>query len=591
MSLARREFFAASAAAIAAVGGGRLFGAPQPASRAAAVQRPAFHSRHIPIEHLNLDTPMGRDVVRNGLCDTIKPDVLKRLRDLGVELIEMRVVWWEFEPAPGRFDWSRTLRDMDAVLAAGLKVGLFAWIQYPPVWYDPRGESHARYRGLLANEDATVVSLWDPQTLQGYDRLLEIISEKLRGRLSFVYNAITGVYGEYGIALGPKHYKFSSPTRSGDYLTGDRCARASFAQSLRERYGSPEALGRAWGLGVRSFDDDLMPRLPFAQNPLRQREDYSRWTIGSLDEFADRVCTLYRRHFPGLPGALPIGCPREPTSWAMVKSHAARLAAKHGLTARWTGCAHLKSFDRSHLLARRLSSAAHFYGAPFGTEAALIIDSDNAANALYESLANAAAIVHDDPQNIFRTLAVHRALRPKLLVDPPVCSLAVFYPSETEMLQTANFAWDAFVDRSAALRRVTDYDICDSTMIADGYLAGKRDLLLLTKADVPEETARAMVEFAKRARVWLYGDADAAVLHGTTTLAEMAARAGAAGLVRFNDWHEPVAHAAPGEFRIPAGGQPCYRTRHQHHESCYFPERQTFEILERAADSSRRLDP
>ncbi len=69
-------------------------------------------------------------MVRNGLCDTIKPEVLKRLKEeFGVELVEMRCVWWEIEPEPGRFDWSRVLRDTDAVLNAGLKVGLFPWYQ------------------------------------------------------------------------------------------------------------------------------------------------------------------------------------------------------------------------------------------------------------------------------------------------------------------------------------------------------------------------------------------------------------------------------------------------------------------------------
>lgn len=538
---------------------------------------------------------MGRDVARNGLCDTIKPDMLKRLRDFGVELIEMRVVWWEIEPAPGRFDWDRTLRDMDAVQNAGLKVGLMAWLHYPPAWYDPGGEAHARLRALGNNVDSNVLSLWDAKTVGVYDRLLGIIAGKLKGRLSFVYNTISGSYGEVTYALGARHYKFS-PTGSGSgFWAGDRCARASLARELQRKYGTVVALNKAWNGHASSFEDDLMPRSPFHENPLRQRDDYMQWCTDSIMGFADQVCGLYRTHFPGVPGGLPVGFVGESVSVGQVKSRAAKLAAKYGLTARWTGCAHLGSFDRSHVPARRLASAAHFYGAPYGTEAALIINAENAANALYESLANGASMIHDDPQNILRAAKVHAALRPKLVIDPPVTPVAVFYPVESEMLQIAGFSWTAFAGRCAEFRHVTDYDICDSTMIADGYLAKKRDLFFLTNTHLRGETAQAIVEFAARGgRVWLHDNAEVTVLHQSDSLTGLAAKrgvtirdlksAGPTGLYRFADVRLTASHLVQAAFAIRADGEPCYRTMHQHHESCYFPKRQRFEIQRRAAN-------
>ena len=76
----------------------------QPSS---AAQRPVFHSRHIPKEWLNFQTKTATVIERNRLCDTVEPDMLKRLADMGVEVIETRLVWWELEPAPGQYDWSR----------------------------------------------------------------------------------------------------------------------------------------------------------------------------------------------------------------------------------------------------------------------------------------------------------------------------------------------------------------------------------------------------------------------------------------------------------------------------------------------------
>ncbi len=552
--------------------------------------RPVFHSRHIPIEWLNLETPTGRDVVRNGLCDTIKPDILKRLRDFGVELIEMRVVWWEIEPAPGRFDWDRTLRDMDAVLNAGLKVGMMAWLHYPPAWYDPEGKAHARYRALGNNAESNVLSLWDPKTAETYDRLLGIIAEKLKGRLSFVYNTISGDYGEVAYSLGIRHYKFAARNSGGTGIwAGDRCARASFARELRRKYGTIGALNKSWGTQISSFDDGVMPRSPFQENPLRQRDDFRLWSTDSVMDFADRVCALYRAHYPGIPGGLPVGFVKEKVQQGQIKSRAAKLAAKYGLTARWTGSANLGSFDRSHLPARRLASAAHFYGARYGTEAALIINTENAANALYESLANGSSMIHDDTQNILRAAAVHAALRPKLVVDPPDTAIAVFYPVESEMLEMPGYDWTVFVNRSAEFRRVTDYDICDSTMIADGYLAKKRDLFFLTSAHLPQETAHAIAGFAARSgRVWLYDQAEVFVLHQPDTLTGLAANRGVTprglesvgptGIYRFVDARQAAQHMKQAAFRIPDNGELCYRTMHQHHESCYFPKRQHFDI-------------
>jgi hypothetical protein len=531
--------------------------------------------------------------VRNGLCDTTRPDVLKQLRDLGVELIEMRLVWWELEPESGRWDWSRTLRDIDAVLDAGLRVGMFAWFQHPPTWYDPQGKSHARLQALGSERATSVLSVWDSQTLEVYDRLLGVCAEKLKGKVRFVYNAISGDYGEVTYCLAANHYKFSPPLAPSGLYLGDRAARGAFAEGLQKQYGSIAALNDAWGTKLASFGDDLMPGLPFADAPLRQRDDCVQWATSSLLDFADRVCGLYQRHFPGIAGGLPIGFLEENIAVGQIKSRAAKLAAKYGLTARWTGCAHLGSFDRSHLLARRISSAAQFYGAPFGTEAALIITADNAANAIYESLANGAALIHDDPQNILRVVDMQKTLRPLLRVDPPQTSLALFYPLEDEMLHLGGFSWKTLVHRCAEFRRLSDYDVCDSFLIADGYLQTKTDLVFPVTTHVRKETALALAEFAaKRGRVWLYGDTQVALLHEATTLVDLAAKRGLAvqdpqtvgttGICRCDDWRQPIRHNGPPAFTLADGGEPCYRTWHQRHESCFFPQRQSFEIRRRA---------
>ena len=582
--LKRRAFLKQSAAlGIAAAGGFPL----SVRGASAGESRPVFHTRHIPIEHLNLSMPMGRDVVRNGLCDAIKPDVLKRLKDFGVELVEMRCVWWEIEPESGRFDWSRVLRDMDAVQNAGLKVGLFPWFQYPPAWYDPEHKNHARYRTSDGKKESTVLSLWDPKTLEVYDRLMGITAKALKGRISFVYNGISGTYGEVDYGLFAKHYRFSSPI--GGYLFGDRYARTSFAEDMRCKYGSVQALNQAWETSFASFDDASVPPLPFGKNTLRRRDDCMQWATGSLLDFTDRTCGLYAKHFPGIKGGLPLGFVEERISSGEIKSLAAKMAAKHGLTARWTGCAHLGAFDRSNLLDRRIATAAHFYGAPFGTEAALILETENAANGLYESLANGASLIHDDPQNIFRAEVVQRRIRPQLIVDPPEASVSVFYPFEDMILDVDTIPWKTFVERCAACRRSFDYDVCDSYLIADGFLKKQRDVIFVGSASIRDSTARAMIDFVSAGgRVWLFGDSEVKILYANNSLLDIARSLGvivseigfdgkvARGVYRFSDWKQ-LGKALPG-CAVTAGDGKRFRTIHRRHVSDYVPSEGNIKI-------------
>jgi hypothetical protein len=166
------------------------------------------------------------------------------------------------------------------------------------------------------------------------------------------------------------------------------------------------------------------------------------------------------------------------------------------------------------------------------------------------------------------------------------------------MLQIADFSWATFAGRCAEFRHVTDYDVCDSTMIADSYLAKKRDLFFLTNAHLRQETARSIVEFAvSGGRVWIHDKAEVTVLHQSDSLTGLAAKrgvtttgdlksVGTTGLYRFADVQLTASHLVQAAFAIRADGEPCYRTMHRRHESCYFPRKQRFEIQRRAANAT-----
>ena len=55
------------------------------------------------------------------------------------------------------------------------------------------------------------------------------------------------------------------------------------------------------------------------------------------------------------------------------------------------------------------------------------------------------------------------------------------------------------------------------------------------------------------------------------------------GLYRCGDWQQTASHMVQdaSQFQIADEGRPCYRTLHQHHESCFFPDEERFELRER----------
>lgn len=480
-----------------------------------------FHSRHIPRELLNFQAPTGVLVRDNGLCDANEPEILAKLRAHGIEAVETRLVWWEIEPRPGSFDFSRFERDLDRIEKAGLSVGVFPWFQHPPAWYNEGSHGHVRFRCLEHGEDSTILSQWDAKTLEVYDRLYGELARRYGDRISFLYAGIGGDFGEVCYPSGVRHYLFSPPHNHEGFWCGDRLARQDFQRSMRRKYQSLGDLNAAWSTRFSTWNDDLMPTLPIRTHGLARRRDFADWYVGSLMRFTDAAAGLIRGHFPRTDIAVPLGFPFEQLWVGQIKSQAVKIAARHGMIARWTGMAFLESFERSNVLARRFASAAHFYGAPFATEAALTITRDNAANGLYEAFANGAMMIHDDPQNIFRAEDVHRRLRPVLASSPPICRAAVLYPLIDELLSIDDFDLNVFIDRAGQLRRRCDYDVCDELMIGDGYLDRFDDLLVLVPTVIGSAIVPLLQAFFQRGgRLWLCGSASLRVMDAEARLSD-----------------------------------------------------------------------
>ena len=409
-----------------------------------------YHTRHIPIEHLRLEQPMGQQVVDNLLCHSLDAPYVDQLCDYGIDVVETRLVWHELEPEPGVYDFGRFERDVEKIKSKGLGVGVFPWFQHPPKWYT----DGVRLKCPVHGDESTLLSLWDPdKLLEVYDRLYGELAKRYGDVIDFVYVGIYGDYGEVTMPFGVKHYQFSPPHHCrGCLWDGDEKAQASLAAAYET-------------------ENSLMT--------------YVNWRTGAMMDFTERVCAVFRKHFPHTRAALPIGCKEERLNDAQIKSKSAKIAAKYNITARWTGwCLH-NTFDRSHTSTRRVSSAAKFYGAEFGLETPLFLGEETAPHALYEVMANNATVIHNDPGNIFRAFDVYRSMRDYTEAVSFSCDKAVFYPVEGEMLGKLT-SYEDYKSECAKLRRYCDFEVTDSFMLQDGY---RKDLIFMPHVPLLQKTA------------------------------------------------------------------------------------------------------
>ena len=453
-----------------------------------------YHTRHIPEEHLNMNEEVGRTVKENGLCDVLDSPISEKMREYNIDVIETRVVWYEVEKIKGRLNFDRLKRDIEKIKNQGFGVGVFPWFQHPPEWVEYR----TRLRCLEHDKESTLISLWDPELLNIYDRLYGALAKKFGEDIDFLYVGVYGDFGEVFYPHGVKHYIFSPPHGHPGLYCGDGLARNSWRNYLEEKYKTLDNLNKAWEGSEKSFNNDLM-KFSMRDN-INKRLDFAEWYTGSLMDFLDKVCAIVRKYFPHTRAALPIGQRREPLEFGQVKSVVAKIAAKYNMSVRWTSVADFGcNFAYSNICSRRLSSAAKFYGAGYGVEASLYLDKNTAPAVIYETLANNAEILHNDPGNIIRAGDIYEKFRSMDEPEGFVCDLAVFYPLEAELCARYNKAeyeyrssklenpsyddldilqcemsdiinMNEYYGHLAKLRRYTDYDIIDSVMIEDGVL-------------------------------------------------------------------------------------------------------------------------
>ncbi len=462
-----------------------------------------YHTRHIPERQLNLETPMGAEVKNNGLCDVLEEPFYSCMKEYSIDVIETRCVWYEIEPEPGVYDFSKLRADVEAIRNKGFGVGVFPWFMHPPKWE----KEITRARCLEHGEDSNIISLWDNRTLETYDRLYEALKNEMGDEIDFLYVCIYGDFGEPQYPHNTKHYIFSPKHAHFGLWSGDPLARADFKRFLKEKYSTIAELNTAWQSDYASFDEDLM----VWREDIGFKMDYQKWYTDSLMDFTDKACAVARKHFPNTRMGMPIGCKSDSLCFGQTKSTVSKICAKYNIVSRCTTLADFSDYAHSNVVTRRIATASQFYGADYGVESPLTLEKSTAYTAVYQIISSNTVLVHNDPGNIYRARDVYFKYRDLKEALPFKCEYAAFYSVEGEKCMhpcgLKDFAADVkndsafypveMFDELAKLRKCVDFDIIDEVLIEDGFLKSNPKVVLIRNIQIAKSTAEKISEYEK----------------------------------------------------------------------------------------------
>ncbi|GHU79309.1 hypothetical protein FACS1894191_1830 [Clostridia bacterium] len=299
--------------------------------------------------------------------DPNTPEMLRQMKASGVTSIQIYTFWRDYEPKErGKFEWEHYDRQVRLVRDAGLKYVPFILIgpKYAsPEWWlnDP---NHVPLRCLEHDKENMIDSPWNPLLRTEIDRVLKAFAEHYLpwGILESIQPGIGGDYGESEMpAIGnwPGDYH----THRGFWMA-DPHARASFRKFVAERYGTIEAVNKAWDYFYRSIDD-IQPFLPHKAHSRTALFDELEWYTSSMTDFVDFWMATCRKYFPETEVYMCVGGVERPQS-SVLFSGQAKACAKYGGGLRLTNESN-KFFD-NFFLTSYVHSACEFYGSYFGLE-------------------------------------------------------------------------------------------------------------------------------------------------------------------------------------------------------------------------------
>lgn len=212
------------------------------------------------------------------------------MRQAGFTVVRMGDLAWDyFEPAEGRFDFTRFDAVMDQMHANGIKVILDIPGQPAPTWL------HHRYPGVdIVNQNGV--------RLNAAERYMDNIADpNYRRLLHRLAETMTRRYGQHPavIALG-----YNNEIGNG-FMSYSEADRRRFIAWVRARYGDLDTLNRAWATQrwsrrIGAWDEIQIP-YGDGPGPFERYLDLRRYWSDTTIDVLEELDAIRRRNMPGTP--------------------------------------------------------------------------------------------------------------------------------------------------------------------------------------------------------------------------------------------------------------------------------------------------
>lgn len=426
-------------------------------------------------------SPIGAhpDPSYNG--DPVPPaDHWAKLHKEGINAYEDYVAWGGVEREPGKWDWSRQIEVADAQRKGGLEYDPYLWIMNPPMWMregklpkEYGAPDHYTIMRCLEHDVPTqTLSIWDPATLQWFERYYRECHKAMGGKIGRIYVGLVGPYGEGNYPLPIFNWLAIGHCHEG-YWCGDEYARKAFTLSFKKRYRVLTALNNSWGTSFNKWDDVAFPpeikegkilRAEERTDPKDRRRwvDFIEWYHQSMIDFSVDVTRAAMKYFPAerlkmKPGGAAGGV--NPIAWGTYCPGYAKSLEKLKIRVQPADCHGTPFADRWY------GTAYRFYGIPFTTEPAGGLNQRNFRRRVFMDATNGTSEMFSyewdkHKYDGIKWIHLYRGM-------PSITDVAMYCP--TTWYRMNGDVWPV-IRAVDTLRDITDFEVADELLITDGYL-------------------------------------------------------------------------------------------------------------------------
>lgn len=215
----------------------------------------------------------------------------QQMKALGLRYVRIgEFAWSRLEPRPGLLDWAWLDRVLEVLGAAGLEVVLGTPTATPPKWL------------VEAHPCTHATDIHGQVRKFGSRRHYSFSSPAYRRESARIVKLIAQRYGQHPAVAGwqtDNEYGCHDTTRS----YGDTDL-AAFRGWLKERYGSPEALNRAWGnvfwsMEYSEFSQVELPNQTVTEANPAHWMDFYRFSSDQVAQYNQMQVEILRAHSPG----------------------------------------------------------------------------------------------------------------------------------------------------------------------------------------------------------------------------------------------------------------------------------------------------